>query len=99
MSVCAVDPSSISANVTLARCVTSLRGVGSKGGYPYFAWGLYEPTYSARHRRWYYRLIRSGRWVRSDKSATWAFDAPIRRNVRHGSDVPPEVVAEILASA
>jgi hypothetical protein len=69
--------------------VQSVRGVGSKAGYPYFAWGVYEPTYSPRNRRWTYRLVRSGHWFRSDVHDSRAFEGiPIRRHVRHGSPAP-----------
>lgn len=68
--------------------VQSVRGVGCKRGYPYYAWGVYEP----RQRGdgvWTYRLIRSGEWFRSDVSERLAFEGiPIVQRVRHGTIVP-----------
>lgn len=46
--------------------VQSLRGVGSKRGYSYYAFGVYVPGYSRRTKRVTYRLVKSGPWVRSD---------------------------------
>lgn len=71
-----------------ATIIQSLRNVGSKKGYPYFAFGVYEPKARTRDGVVTYRLVRSGPWVRSDKNARTSFDGiPIVRNVRHGSPV------------
>jgi hypothetical protein len=68
--------------------VQSLRGVGSKKGYPYYAFGVYEPRYSPRTKRTTYRLVRSGTWVRSDKTGRTAFEGiPVVQGVRHGTQV------------
>lgn len=68
--------------------VQSVRNVGSKRGYPYYAFGIYEAT-QARDGHWYWRLVKSGPEFRSDMHNRTAFeDVPIISGVRHGSPAP-----------
>jgi hypothetical protein len=71
--------------------VQSFRGVGCLGGYPYYAWGVYEarPRKSDGALTW--RLVKSGRWVRSDVRGRNRFgDVPVVNGVRHGTPVRSE---------
>lgn len=68
--------------------VQSIRGVGSKKGYPYYAFGVYEPTIHTKTGMPYYRLVRSGTWFRSDVNQVNAFaHIPVVSGVRHGTPV------------
>lgn len=68
--------------------VQSIRSVGSKRGYGYHAWGVYRPV-QRRDGVWTYRLMRSGRWFRSDRRGRLAFPGiPIVSGIRHGSHAP-----------
>lgn len=75
------------ANLSRTNEVQSIRGVGCKAGYPYYAWGVYRPV-PRRDGTMTYRLVRSGRWFRSDARHALAFDGiPIVEGVRHGKPV------------
>ncbi len=65
--------------------VQAVRGVGSKRGYSYYAYGLYAPTMK-RDGTWYYRLVGSGPEFRSDVNGRTKFaNVPVRDGTRHGS--------------
>lgn len=71
--------------------VQSVRGVGCVRGYPYYAYGVYEPARRQRDGRLTYRLVASGPRFRSDVTGRTAFPGvPVVRGVRHGSPVPAE---------
>ena len=68
--------------------VQAIRGVGSKGGYAYYAWGLYAPM-QRQDGTWTYRLVDSGPQFTSDRRGRWKFEGvPVRPHVRHGSPAP-----------
>jgi hypothetical protein len=67
--------------------VQAIRGVGCIRGYPYFAWGLYQPR-QTRDGRWVWSLIASGPWVRSDKYGRTQFsNAPVVPEARHNRPI------------
>lgn len=66
--------------------VQSIRSVGCKKGYPYYAWGIYAPVPRQKDGKKTYRLVQSGRWFRSDKARSLAFNGiPVVDGIRHGS--------------
>jgi len=68
--------------------VQSVRQVCSTRGYPYFAYGVYQPTPRRRGGGYYWRLVRSSRRFRSDKRGRLRFDGiPVVPGIRHGQDV------------
>ena len=68
--------------------VQSIRCVGAVRGYPYYAYGVYQPVPRQRGGGYYWRLVRSGRRFRSDKRGSLKFDnIPLVTGVRHGQDV------------
>lgn len=72
---------------TTAR-VQSIRGVGCKKGYPYYAFGLYEPVARKSDGKLTYRLIESGPEFRSDVSGRNAFPGvPVLKGIRNGTPV------------
>lgn len=79
--------------------VQSIRGVGSKKGYSYYAWGVYEAVPRARDGVLVYKLVRSSKWFRSDKTGRYAFPGiPMVEGVRHGSPVPNRLSETCVAS-
>lgn len=77
----------------MSNQVQSLRGVGSKRGFSYYAFGLYQVT-TARDGHKYWRLVASGPWVRSDVNARTAFEGvPIVDGIRHGKRVAESFAA------
>jgi hypothetical protein len=76
----------------MANRVQCIRGVGSKGGYSYYAWGVYEPAARKQDGVFTWRLVKSGVWFTSDKRQRHAFDdIPIVHNVRYGTVCPREM--------
>lgn len=65
------------------RC-QSVRGVGCKRGYPYYARGLYEARRTARGKL-VWKLVGSSAWGRSVRLAYYGAIAgvPARAGVRH----------------
>lgn len=74
----------------------SIRGVGSKAGYPYFATGLYRAAFNRRGVL-VWKLVRSGPWHRSERIETCGTldDSPIIRGVRHNQPVTANQLATI----
>ncbi len=75
--------------------VQSIRGVGCKRGYPYFATGLYRAAYT-RAGKLVWKLVRSGDWRRSTSPATCGSlseSAPFVANARHNQPVTPGQLA------
>jgi len=76
----------MTSNIKEGDRVQSERGVGSKRGFPYYAFGLYEakPRKSDGVLTW--RLIDSGPWFRTDTHNRTAFDdVEIVNGVRNGT--------------
>lgn len=66
--------------------VQSVRQVGSKKGYPYYAYGVYVAQPRRKDGKLTYRLLQSGPWFRSDVSGSTKFaDIPEVKGVRHGT--------------
>lgn len=80
--------------------VQSVRGVGCKAGYPYFATGLYRATYTRRGIL-VWRLERSGNWHRSTRVETCGRldGSPVVTGVRHNQPVTAAQLAALKASA
>lgn len=71
----------------METCVQSFRGVGSRRGFCYFAWGLYRP-HTTRSGKRVWRLVRSGPWRRSDVHGKTAFPGvPRVEGIRNNSPV------------
>ncbi len=67
--------------------VHSVRGVGCKRGYPYFATGLYRQHRCASGKL-VWRLVRSGRWHRSTNPKVCGeleSGVPFVSGIRHNS--------------
>ena len=76
--------------------IQSIRGVGCVRGYPYYAWGVYEPRKRSRDGVWTWRLVRSGTRFRSDVNARWAFaDIDMVPHIRHGTPLTSEQRKEL----